>query len=64
MHHMLILAKYYIFVQKITNGKPELPIFLLKLKYYFKMEKYIYTKKNKTVSFEKRWNEFVNILET
>ena len=61
---MLILAKYYIFVQKITNGKPELPIFLLKLKYYFKMEKYIYTKKNRTVSFEKRWNEFVNILET
>ena len=24
------------------------------MKYYFKMEKYIYTKKNKTVSFEKK----------
>ena len=59
----LLLAKQFIFSQKLQKRKPELPNFIIKLRYYYKMEKYINTKNNKSDLFKDRWATMTTFFE-
>ena len=52
---ILLLAKQFIFTQKIRNRPLDVDAFTVLLKNYFMIEKYIFAKNNKLVKFYKRW---------
>ena len=53
----LILAKQFIFSMKMQKRKPELTVFINKLKHYYDVEKYIYAKTNRMDLFKNRWEK-------
>ena len=60
---IILLGKSHIYRQRCKQLCPRLQLFLIDLKFYYNIERYIYLRKNKMAFFEKRWhslNEFFN----
>ena len=60
---LILLGKYFIYKQKFKNSRPTINIFKLEVKYYYKLEKYIYSKNNKEFFFSRRWKPFETFCE-
>ena len=55
---LLLLAKQFIFTQKIKNSSIDINSFMFSLKCYFDLERRIYAKNGKTLKFKDRWEMF------
>ena len=52
---VILLGKSYIYQQRVNNSRPIYTGFISFMKYYQKMEKIIYCRKNKIESYRNRW---------
>lgn len=59
---ILVLAKYHIYNQKLLKSKPSFQIFMLSLKKYYALEKYIYNKNGHLDIFTSRWDNLVSFI--
>ena len=61
---LIILAKRYIYTQRIKNARPRILGVKAVLENYFNTEKFIYRKNNDYASFLRRWNIWTRLFGT
>ena len=62
--HIILLAKYFLYKNKIKKTKPEIKNFLHELKIQYETEKYMYSLEMKYTEFCRQWYPYEKLLET
>ena len=56
---LLILLKLYIYQQRLNNKTPDLTGFLSFLKYYQKLEKHVFQRRQQILQFDTKWSHYL-----